>query len=69
MQPLPTRHLASAMFRYDGKSILIDCGEGTQVAIKKKTYYFGDDGIMVTGKQIIDEEEYTFTSKGVLLDD
>lgn len=40
MQPLPNRHLASAMFRYDGKSILIDCGEGTQVAIKKKGWSF-----------------------------
>ena len=36
MQPLPDRHLSSAMFRYDGKSLLIDCGEGTQIAIKKK---------------------------------
>lgn len=40
MQPLPNRHLASAMFRYNGGSLLIDCGEGTQVAIKKQGWSF-----------------------------
>ncbi len=34
--PLPERHLTSLMARYKGKSLLIDCGEGTQVAIKEK---------------------------------
>ena len=34
--PLPYRYLTSAMFRYNGNNVLIDCGEGTQVAIKKK---------------------------------
>ncbi len=34
--PLPYRYLTSAMFRYNGNNMLIDCGEGTQVAIKKK---------------------------------
>lgn len=33
--PLKNRHLASAMLRLDGKCILIDCGEGTQIAIKE----------------------------------
>lgn len=36
MMPLPNRWLTSLMIRYNGKSILIDCGEGTQVAMKKK---------------------------------
>lgn len=36
MMPLPYRWLTSMMARYNGKSILIDCGEGTQVAMKKK---------------------------------
>ena len=36
MMPLPYRYLTSLMARYNGKSILIDCGEGTQVAMKKK---------------------------------
>ncbi len=36
MMPLPYRWLTSLMMRYNGKSILIDCGEGTQIAMKKK---------------------------------
>lgn len=36
MMPLPYRWLTSLMVRYNGKSILIDCGEGTQVAMKEK---------------------------------
>ena len=33
--PLPYRWLTSLMMRYNGSSILIDCGEGTQIAIKE----------------------------------
>jgi ribonuclease Z len=36
MMPLPNRWLTSMMLRYNGHSILIDCGEGTQVALKEK---------------------------------
>ncbi|MGN1203416.1 MAG: ribonuclease Z [Lachnospiraceae bacterium] len=36
MMPLPYRWLTALMMRYNGKSILIDCGEGTQVALKEK---------------------------------
>ncbi|WP_408070108.1 ribonuclease Z [Butyrivibrio sp. JL13D10] len=36
MMPLPNRYLTALMVRYNGKSILIDCGEGTQIALKKK---------------------------------
>lgn len=36
MMPLPYRWLTSLMMRYNGKSILIDCGEGTQIAMKEK---------------------------------
>ena len=36
MMPLPNRWLTSLMARYNGKSILIDCGEGTQIAMKEK---------------------------------
>ncbi len=36
MMPLPYRWLTSLMVRYNGKSILIDCGEGTQIAMKEK---------------------------------
>ncbi len=34
--PLPGRWLTSLMARYNGTSILIDCGEGTQIAMKEK---------------------------------
>ena len=36
MMPLPYRFLTSLMVRYNGRSILIDCGEGTQVALRRK---------------------------------
>lgn len=36
MMPLPYRWLTSLMMRYNGKSILIDCGEGTQIALREK---------------------------------
>ena len=36
MMPLPYRYLTAMIARYNGQSILIDCGEGTQVALRKK---------------------------------
>lgn len=35
MMPQPNRWLTSMMTRYNGSSLLIDCGEGTQIAIKE----------------------------------
>ena len=40
MMPLPYRWLTSLMLRYNGSNLLIDCGEGTQIAIKKKGWTF-----------------------------
>ena len=54
MMPLPGRFLTSCLTRFNGSSLLIDCGEGTQVALRKKglschdidviafTHYHGD---------------------------
>ncbi len=54
MMPLPKRWLTSLYARFNGSSLLIDCGEGTQVAIRQKglgfkpidticfTHYHGD---------------------------
>ncbi|MBQ3061514.1 MAG: ribonuclease Z [Lachnospiraceae bacterium] len=54
MMPLPSRWLTSLMTRCNGKNLLIDCGEGTQVTIRQKgwsvhdievicfTHYHGD---------------------------
>lgn len=36
MMPLPYRWLTAMMARCDGSSLLIDCGEGTQIALKEK---------------------------------
>lgn len=35
MMPLPHRWLTSLMLRYNGSSLLIDCGEGAQIAVKE----------------------------------
>lgn len=40
MMPLPHRFLTAALMRYNGSNLLIDCGEGTQVAIKEKGWTF-----------------------------
>lgn len=54
MMPLPYRWLTALMLRFNGSSLLIDCGEGTQIAMKEKgwspkpldvicfTHYHGD---------------------------
>lgn len=34
--PLPYRWLTSLMTRYNGSNLMIDCGEGTQIAVKEK---------------------------------
>ena len=36
MMPLPNRYLTSLMTRFNGSDLLIDCGEGTQIAMKEK---------------------------------
>ncbi|MCR5031859.1 MAG: ribonuclease Z [Lachnospiraceae bacterium] len=36
MMPLPYRWLTALMMRYNGHSFLIDCGEGTQIALREK---------------------------------
>lgn len=40
MMPLPYRFLTSLMTRYNGSNLMIDCGEGTQVAVKSKGWSF-----------------------------
>ena len=54
MMPLPYRWLTSLMMRYNGSTMMIDCGEGTQIAVREKgwsvnpvdvicfTHYHGD---------------------------
>ncbi|KIR02695.1 Ribonuclease Z [Lachnospiraceae bacterium TWA4] len=40
MMPLPGRWLTAMMARCNGSNLLIDCGEGTQIAIKEKGWNF-----------------------------
>ncbi len=40
MMPLPHRWLTSLMTRFNGSSLMIDCGEGTQIAVKEKGWSF-----------------------------
>lgn len=40
MMPLPRRALTALMARYNGSSLLIDCGEGTQVSIREQGWSF-----------------------------
>lgn len=38
--PLPHRALTSLMVRYNGSTIMIDCGEGTQTAVRQQGWSF-----------------------------
>ena len=40
MMPLPGRWLTALMTRFNGSSLLIDCGEGTQITIREKGWSF-----------------------------
>ena len=42
MLPLPYRWLTALMVRYGGTSILIDCGEGTQITLRQQGWSFKD---------------------------
>lgn len=49
MMPLPRRWLTSLLLRYNGSSLLIDCGEGTQIALREKGWSFKPiDTILLT---------------------
>jgi ribonuclease Z len=49
MMPLPGRRLASVLVRRDGRLLLIDCGEGTQVAVRESGWSMAKiDQILIT---------------------
>ncbi len=49
MLPLPNRWLTSCLIRYGGTSLLIDCGEGTQITMRMQGWSFKDiDTILFT---------------------
>ena len=47
--PLPYRALTSLMLRYDGSSFLVDCGEATQIQVRRRGWSFNPiDVIFIT---------------------
>lgn len=49
MIPLPERWLTAFLVRYNGRMILIDCGEGTQIPVRKAEWGFkAIDAILFT---------------------
>jgi ribonuclease Z len=47
--PLPHRALSALLFRVSGRLFLVDCGEGTQVAMRRIGWGFGSlSGIFIT---------------------
>lgn len=49
MMPLPNRWLTALLLRYNGRMVLIDCGEGTQIPIKMAKWGFkAIDAILFT---------------------
>lgn len=49
MIPLPERWLTAFLVRYNGRMILIDCGEGTQIPVRKAEWGFKSiDAILFT---------------------
>jgi ribonuclease Z len=49
MQPLPGRRLSATLVRFDGRLVLLDCGEGTQVGVREAGWgWRGLSAIMLT---------------------
>ena len=49
MMPLPYRALTSLMLRYNGSSLLVDCGEATQISVRRRGWSFNPiDVILIT---------------------
>ena len=45
--PKTDRHLASAYLRYNGYGVLVDCGEGTQLAVKEAGFLLSRIGLIL----------------------
>ena len=49
MMPLPNRALTSLMVRYNGSTVMIDCGEATQLSVRRQGWSFKPiDVLLVT---------------------
>jgi ribonuclease Z len=47
MMPLPQRWLSSVLLRYQGRLILFDCGEGTQISLRALGWGLKDIGLIL----------------------
>ncbi len=47
MMPLPNRWLSSVLLRYQGRLILFDCGEGTQISLRALGWGLKDIGLIL----------------------
>src|SRR4030081_736338 len=47
MMPLPNRWLSSVLLRYQGRLILFDCGEGTQISLRALGWGLKDIDLML----------------------
>lgn len=62
--PIPNRFLCSCALRYNGKVLLLDCGEGTQLAYLKSNWGFNDiDAIFLSHSHT----DHTAGLSGILL--
>ena len=47
MMPMPNRYLTSFIIRYNGTTVLVDCGEGTQIPLQELGWGFKDITIIL----------------------
>ena len=47
MMPTPDRYLTSLIVRYNGTTVLVDCGEGTQIPLQTLKWGFKDINIIL----------------------
>src|SRR5438477_9520499 len=47
MMPLPNRWLSSVLLRYQGRLVLFDCGEGTQISLRALGWGLKDIGLIL----------------------
>ena len=47
MMPLPNRWLSSVLLRYQGRLVLFDCGEGTQISLRALGWGLKDIGLVL----------------------
>ena len=65
MMPSPTRWLTALMLRYNGSNLLIDSGEGTQIAIKETGISVNPIDVIMFTHYHADHKTTTATNKKI----